>query len=150
MYLIFGNFLKTASPNLNKLAIFFKSLSIFIFSQRKKNIVNLLVRSAFKSNNQPGTFKRTRTRCKTCPFISYMIKISGRNRSVKITDYFTCISSNVICCITCTLCKKISETGRRLADRYREHLRDLRKKTTQMCQNQLRVILIFLITPTTT
>ena len=35
-------------------------------------------------------------------------------------------SPNVIYCITCTLCKKIyiGETGRRLADRFREHLRD--------------------------
>ena len=51
----------------------------------------------------------------------------------------------------CTLCKKIyiGETGRRLADRFREHLRDI-EKTTQMPQSQLHAILIFLITPTTT
>ena len=32
-------------------------------------------------------------------------------------------------CITCTLCKKlyIGETGRRLGDRFREHLRDVEK-----------------------
>ncbi|KAK2559261.1 hypothetical protein P5673_018405 [Acropora cervicornis] len=56
-----------------------------------------------------------------------VIKISGPNLSVKVTDYFTCISTNVIYCITSTLCKKIyiGETGRRLADRFRENLRDL-------------------------
>ena len=88
--------------------------------------------TAFKSDNQPGTFKCTRTRCKTCPFISNMVKISGPNRSAKITDHFTCISANVIYCITCTLCKKIyiGETGRRLADRFREHLRDVEKNDT--------------------
>ena len=34
-----------------------------------------------------------------------------------------------IYCITCTLCKKlyIGETGRRLGDRFREHLRDIEK-----------------------
>ena len=54
------------------------------------------------------------------------------NRSAKITDHFTCISANVIYCITCTLCKKIyiGETGRRLADRFREHLRDVEKNDT--------------------
>ena len=38
-------------------------------------------------------------------------------------------SKNVIYCITCTLCNKlyIGETGRRLGDRFREHLRDVEK-----------------------
>ena len=47
------------------------------------------------------------------------------SKSVKITDRFTCTSATVIYCITCTLCKKlyIGETGRRLGDRFREHLR---------------------------
>ena len=100
--------------------------------KRDKNIRNFLVRSAFKSDNQPGTFKCTRTGCKTCPFISNLAKISGPNRSVKITDHFTGISANVIYCITCTLCKKtyIGETGRRLADRFREHPRDVEKNDT--------------------
>ena len=56
-------------------------------------------------------------------------KLSGPKRSIKITDHFTCTSANVIYCITCTLCKKlyIGETGRRLRDRFREHLRDVEK-----------------------
>ena len=56
-------------------------------------------------------------------------KISGPKRSIKITDHFTCTSANVMYCITCTLCKKlyIGETGRRLGDRFREHLRDVEK-----------------------
>ena len=55
--------------------------------------------------------------------------LSGPKRSIKITDHFTCTSTNVIYCITCTLCKKlyIGETGRRLGDRFREHLRDVEK-----------------------
>ena len=75
------------------------------------------------------TFKCARSRCKTCPFVRNADKISGPKRSVKITDRFTCTSANVIYCITCTLCKKlyIGETGRRLGDRFREHLRDVEK-----------------------
>ena len=59
----------------------------------------------------------------------HLPKISGPKRSVKITDCFTCTSANVIYCITCTLCNKlyIGETGRRLGDRFREHLRDVEK-----------------------
>ena len=98
------------------------SLSPLISFKRDKNLGNFLVRSAFKFNNQPGTLTCKRTRCKTCPFISNTVKISGPNRSVKVTDHFTCISTNVIYCKTCTLCKKqnIGETGRRLADRFGE------------------------------
>ena len=74
----------------------------------------------------------------TCPFTSNTVKISGPNRSVKVTDHFTCISTNVIYCITCTLCKKIyiGETGRRLADRFREHLRDVGKKQHRCVQTR--------------
>ena len=107
-----------------------------IFSQpplisfkRDKNVGNFLVRSAFKTIEKPGTFKCARSRCKTCPFVQNADKISGPKRSVKISDRFTCTSANVIYCITCTLCKKlyIGETGRRLGDRFREHLRDVEK-----------------------
>ena len=92
-----------------------------IFSQpplisfkRDKNIGNFLVRSAFQTIEQPGTFKCARTRCKTCPFIYNVEKLSGPKRSIEITDRFTCTSANVIYCITCTLCKKlyIGERGR--------------------------------------
>ena len=51
------------------------------------------------------------------------------------------------------LCKNIyiDETGKRSADRFREHLRVVeKKKTKQMRPNQLRAILISLTTPTTT
>ena len=94
-----------------------------IFSQpplisfkRDKNIGNFLVRSSFQTNDQSGTFKCARSRCKTCSFI-------------KITDHFTCTSANVIYCVTCTYCNKlyIGDTGRRLGDRFREHLRDVER-----------------------
>ena len=46
-----------------------------------------------------------------------------------LTDHFTCTLTNVIYWVTCTLCNKlyIGETGRRLGDRFREHLRDAEK-----------------------
>ena len=84
----------------------------------------------FISNQwQPGSFKCVRSRCKSCPFIHNVEKISGPKRSIKITGHFTCASDNVIYCITCTYCKKlyIDERGRRLGDRFREHLRDVKR-----------------------
>ena len=66
----------------------------------------------------------------TCPFISNIVKISGPNRSAKLTHHFTCISVIVIYCVTCSLCKKIyiGQLGRRLVNRFRENLRDVEKK----------------------
>ena len=62
-------------------------------------------------------------------FHSQRWKISGPEWSIKIFDRFTCISSNVVYYITCLYFKKlyICETGRRLGDRFREHLRDVEK-----------------------
>ena len=96
--------------------------------KRDKNIGSFLVRSALKTNEQPGTFKCARSRCKTCLFIVNTSNISGPKRSVKITDHFTCTSANVIYFITCTLCNKlyIGETGY-IGDRFCEHLPDVEK-----------------------
>ena len=47
---------------------------------------------------------------------------------MKIKGHFTCISENIICCISYRKCPKsvyIGETGRRLADRFREHRLDV-------------------------
>ena len=125
--------------------------------KRDKNIGNFLIRSSFQTNDQSGTFKCTRPRYKTCPFIHKVEEISGPKRSIKITDHFTCpfrlsnleclesifvrdvriilfvmkkgFNANVIYCITCNYCNKlyIGETGRRLGDRFREHLRDVER-----------------------
>ena len=82
-----------------------------------------------QTNDQFGTFKCTHSRCKTCPFIHDVEKISGPKRSIKITDYFTCTSVNAIYCTTCTCRNRLynGETGRRLGDRFREHLRDVER-----------------------
>ena len=86
-------------------------------------------------------------RYKTCPFIHNANKISGPKRSIKITDHFTCTSANVIYCITCTYCKKIyiGETGRRLGDRFREHLHDVERNDKDASKPVAIDILIYLI-----
>ena len=105
------------------------SLPPLISFERDKNFGKILVRSAFRSDNQPGSFKYKRTRCTTCSFVSNTVKISGPNRSAKVPYHFICISVNVIYCITCTLCIKIyiGKTARRLTDSFREHLRGVGK-----------------------
>ena len=98
-----------------------------VFSPLLEVIIgNFLLRSSFQTNDQPGTFKRAHSQCKTCPFIHNVEKMLGPKRSIRITDHFMYNSANVIYCITCTYCKKvyIGETGGRLADRFQEHLLD--------------------------
>ena len=65
-----------------------------IFSQpplisfkRDKSIGNFLVRSSFQANDQPGTFKCARARCKTCPFIHNANKISAPKRGFELKEY---------------------------------------------------------------
>ena len=88
---------------------------LLISYKRDKNLSNFLVKSTLKSDHEPGTFKCARVRCRTCPFISNANKISGLKRTVTITDHFSCISTNLIYCITCTLCKKYT-SAKRAAD----------------------------------
>ena len=65
--------------------------------------------------------------------------IYSRCKTCKITDHFTCTSANVIYCITCTYCKKIyiGETGRRLGDRFREHLRNV-ERNDNSCEGRIK------------
>ena len=114
--------------NDNETSRIFSLLPLISF-KRNKNIRDFLVRSTLKSDESPGIFNCTRKRCQTCPFLYNTDKVTGPKRSIKITDRLTCTSFNVIYCIKCTLCKKIyiGETGRRLGDRFREHLRDVER-----------------------
>ena len=126
------------------------SLPPFISFKGDKNLGNLLVRGAFKFNNQPGTFTCKRTRCKTCPVISNTVKISGPNRSVKVTEHFTCISTNVFLHSVHNLHAMQENLHRRNKEDTSANTYETQNKTTQMCPNQSRAISIFLTTPTTT
>ena len=110
----------TSQPRIKSITLSFK---------RDINTGNFMFRSSFQTNDQPGTFRCTRSRCKTCPFIHNVEKMSEPKRSIKITDHFTCTSANVISCINCTYRKNlyIGETGRRLGDRFRKYLRDVER-----------------------
>mgnify|MGYP006964556377 CR=1 FL=1 len=83
-----------------------------IFSQpplaafkRGKNISNFLVVSGL-NYPQPDTFQWARERSQTCAFFLNTDRISAPNRTIRITDRFSCTSA-VIYCITCTFCQKL-------------------------------------------
>ena len=102
--------------------------------KRNRNLRNSLVRSSLPSNLEPGTFNCSRKVCNTCPFINSKTHIRGPNGSYQVNDHFDCTTSNIIYCITCTLCNKlyIGESGRKLGDRFREHLLDVKNKGSDL------------------
>ena len=72
----------------------------------------------------PGTFRCNRTICNTCQFVSCRTSIDTPFRSFSISRSFSCVSENIVYCIFCSKCNiyYVGETGRRLGDRFREHL----------------------------
>ena len=98
--------------------------------RRNKNIRDNLVCSALRQNlpAPAGTFSCSRARCYTCSFLNSATSISGPKFNFVNRHNFTCTSCNIIYCISCSKCCKlyIGETGRRLSDRFTEHLRSVR------------------------
>ena len=98
-----------------------------------RNLKDILVRSRLLPIPTPvsvGTKKCSRPRCKTCPFVIQTPSISFPKGSFQIKETFTCESRNLIYAIICKRCemKYIGETGRLLAERFRDHLRYIHKK----------------------
>ena len=104
---------------------------LLVSFKRDKSLRNSLVKGSLSTELEPGTFKCSRKRCNTCPFITNTVSISGPKNSTQITDHFDCTSRNVIYCIRCTACNQlyIGETGRRLGDRFREHIWDVKNNS---------------------
>ena len=98
--------------------------------RRNKNIRDNLVHSALRQNlpAPAGTFSCSRARCYMCSFLNSGTSISGSKSNFVIRHNFTCISSNIIYCISFIKCCKlyIGETGRCLSDRFAEPLRSVR------------------------
>ena len=99
--------------------------------RRNKNMRDNLVRSALRENlpASAGTFSCSHARCYTCSLFNSATSISGPKSNFVIRHNFTCTSSNIIYCISCSKCCKlyIGETDRRrLSDRFAEHLRSVR------------------------
>ena len=123
-----NDFLETHQNNTNLSQIKKPPLVSF---KRDKSLRNSLVKGSLSTELEPGTFKCSRKRCNTCPFVTNIVSISGPKNSTQITDHFDCTSRNVIYCIRCTACNQlyIGETGRRLGDRFREHLLDVKNNS---------------------
>ena len=100
--------------------------------RRGRNLKDILMYKdmADFSSTPPGTFPCGRKRCLTCDFVVQIACICGPKSSFNIVHSFSCTTENVVYCIICSKCSLlyIGETKRRLADRFREHLRFIRIK----------------------
>ena len=82
---------------------------------RAKSLKDLLVRSSLPRNlpNHPtDTFPCNRTVCRTCPHINSSATITTPKGHVTITGHFTCITDNVIYCLTCDKCPSTFRNSR--------------------------------------
>ena len=98
-----------------------------------KNLKDPLVHSSLPQvlQRQIGTFPCNRRDCRTFPLINSSDRITTTQGQIKISGFFTCITSQLVYCISCRKCRGvvyIGETGRRLGARFREHRLDVIKK----------------------
>ena len=71
-----------------------------------------------------GTFPCHRSRCHTCNFTGRTTTVSNASGDVRLKGRFDCTAAGVVYVITSQRCHKLylGETGRRLSDRFGEHL----------------------------
>ena len=55
--------------------------------------------TSLPSTEQPGSHACQRPRCQTCQFITPLTDIRGPKSTIR--DHFTCMSENLVCCISC-------------------------------------------------
>ena len=80
---------------------------------------------AKESPSLSGTFPCGVPQCKTCKFIDSSTVISAPKSTYNIQGKFTCTSTHIIYCISCSRCGMlyIGETKRQLRKRFGEHRR---------------------------
>ncbi len=80
---------------------------------------------ATRNGTEGSTFPCGVAQCKTCKFIDSSTVISASKSTYNIQHNFTCTSTHLIYCISCSRCGMlyIGETGRQLRTRFGEHRR---------------------------
>ena len=95
--------------------------------RHSKNIRETPVHSNLHQESSPlsGTFPCGVAQCKTCKLIDSFTVISAPKSTYNIKHNFTCTSTHLIYCISCSRCGMlyIGETGRQLRTRFGEHRR---------------------------
>ncbi len=112
--------------------------------RRPKNLRDTLVRAKVPKDAPPITIIPgsanvcNRTQCTVCPKIQKSGKIKSKSTHIEydIKHHVSCESSNLIYLITCKKAncgmQYVGQTKRTLGERFREHLRDIRKKSPKL------------------
>ena len=92
-----------------------------------RSLRDYLVHSAERTDSVAGTFACRLPRCLSCRHTTSQTILQSPKRLCVIPDRFTCQSENVVYSIICRrcVCLYIGETGRRLRERFDEHLRSI-------------------------
>ena len=96
--------------------------------RRDRNLRDTLVHSHLRPAGPPSGTSPCHRPCLTCPFVFRTSSIRFPKSVFHIHHSFSCVSRNVVYVIACKRCNLmyIGETGRFLATRFAEHLRDIR------------------------
>ena len=99
--------------------------------RRYRNLWDYRVHSAERSYSDAGKFAFRHPRCLTCRHTTSQTILQSPKRLYTIRDRFICQSENVIYSIICRRCDNlyIGETGRRLRERFSQHLRSVRNSS---------------------
>ena len=120
-----------------------------IFSNNPFPIETLVHSSLPQELSSPcGTFPCGVGQCKTCKFIDSSTTISAPKFVYHIKHHFTCTSSHLIYCISCSRCGMlyIGETGRCLRTRFGEHRRSVTTTQTNLLPDtSTMAVIVFLI-----
>ena len=93
----------------------------FLAYKRDLSPRSMQVRSTDNSSTeQPGSCACHRSRCNTCGYINPPTEIPGPKCTFTIREHFTCMSENLVNCISRCRCSRlyIGETGRSLRSRF--------------------------------
>ena len=113
----------------------FQPVRILCAYRRNNNLRDILVKSSLQTtgptDGESGTFPCGRPRCVTCAHTNHSQTLDTPGGQLRFEDKFTCRTSNLIYVLSCCKCSKlyIGETGRRLGDRFREHIRSVGANT---------------------
>ena len=125
---------KTMSADSKMLKIFPKPPMVAF--RQPANLKNMLVRAKLPSKQKEKRIilgmKPCHNPCNTCPYVSTTkeAKSSQTKEVVTLKGAFNCNTSGIIYVTTCEKCKKqyIGQTGRKLRDRFGEHLYNICQK----------------------
>ena len=99
--------------------------------RRDSNLRDILVHTSDSSQStfHTGTYPCLQACCCTCHYISSDTYVRGPQYSFVIKKAFSCQTSGLVCCISCSRCPAvyIGETGCTLRQRFGEHLHSIEK-----------------------